>query len=227
MTLILNLLHKDFSILVADRRASSSGPVTLEAGNQKIVVTATKGITIDGLNKLFLSKDSRCAIGVSGAAEEHVPYIADVQGSVGIEKLREIIHRFLVGYPTHESSAKVRFGSTITKNAGILTYFDPTIKRFYTQCYEFSLVHFAATLCTGEETVTKFTVGTGSIAEIDKKANARFEEYRQSIKTIAGIDMSEIRAFYKAVSDVDRDVGTEISVLAASRSALSFTSTAI
>ena len=225
MTLILNLLHKDFSILVADRRASSSGPVTLEAGN--LVVTATKGITIDGFNRLFLSKDSRCAIWVSGAAEEHVPYVSDVQRSVGVHKIREIIHGFLVGYPTHESSAKVRFGSTIKLNAGILTYFEPTIERFYTQCYEFSLVRLAATLCTGEETVTRFTVGSGSIAEIDEKANVRFEEYHQSIKTIADIDMGEIKAFYKAVSDVDPDVGTEISVLAASRSALCFTSTAI
>ena len=227
MTLILNLLHRDFSILVADRRASSPGPITLDAGNRRIVVTAKKGITIDGFNKLFLSKDGRCAIGVAGAAEEHDRYVPEVQESIGIDNIREVIHRFLVGYPTHESSANVRFGSTIKKNAGILTYFEPTINRFYSQWYEFSSVHFSASLCAGEETVTHLKLGSGATAEIEEKAKARFEEYCQSIKTIAEIDMSEITALYRAVGDVDPDVGSDISVLSASRSALSFTNTAI
>jgi len=55
MTFILNVLHKDFSLIASDRKGTTKGPVTLEANGQTINIVSKGTITIEGVQKIHIS----------------------------------------------------------------------------------------------------------------------------------------------------------------------------
>jgi hypothetical protein len=74
MTLILNILHTDFSIILADKRAQTKDTVTIKAGTQSIIVNPAPGgtINLEGFfSKIAFNKTSSLAVGVAGTIGNH------------------------------------------------------------------------------------------------------------------------------------------------------------
>jgi hypothetical protein len=71
MTFVLNLLHPRFSILAADVRGRMREGGTLKTG--KVTIIAKGSVTVNAMDKIALSKDRRCAVGMAGTVKAH-PY---------------------------------------------------------------------------------------------------------------------------------------------------------
>ena len=69
MTFILNILHKDFSLLAADRKGNSQGPVTATVG--KITIVMPSGAVIEGMKKILLPRNHKFAVAFAGSTSDH------------------------------------------------------------------------------------------------------------------------------------------------------------
>ncbi|EKS72440.1 hypothetical protein BURK_005347 [Burkholderia sp. SJ98] len=79
MTFILAVVHKDMSILAADRQGNASGTQEFTIGQTKVTVTAPK-ITINGIKKITLNRTKEFAIGIAGQYADH-SYTSKVESS--------------------------------------------------------------------------------------------------------------------------------------------------
>ena len=85
MTFVLNILHKDFSLLTADRRGQIKGPTTFTWG--KTTINVSGKTTVDGVQKLYLNSNASVAVGFSGTTEDH-SYLAALKQ---IESASEVL----------------------------------------------------------------------------------------------------------------------------------------
>jgi hypothetical protein len=66
---VINLLHKDYSLLAADKQAIATGPVTLKADSMTNHVEG--GVKIEGIRKIDLNVNKRMALGFAGTTSAH------------------------------------------------------------------------------------------------------------------------------------------------------------
>lgn len=69
MTFILNLLHKDFSLIAGDKQGNTIGPGTLEVGTTTIHHNGK--LTVEGVKKIFLAGNKHVALGYAGNTSAH------------------------------------------------------------------------------------------------------------------------------------------------------------
>ena len=90
MTFILNVLHKDFSLLASDRRATSTGPTKIEMPG--ITIHTKKGVTINGFKKIYLAKPKSIAVGYAGTTGDH-SYISEIEKCENVDSTISLIRR--------------------------------------------------------------------------------------------------------------------------------------
>lgn len=70
MTLIVNLLHRDFSLIAADKLANATGPATITTGG--LTIKMPNGGKIEGLFPKVIGTANGCAaVGSAGTIAEH------------------------------------------------------------------------------------------------------------------------------------------------------------
>ena len=88
MTFVLNILHKDFSLMATDRRGNAEGPITMTVGN--ITINTTGGGTIDGFKKTHLNSTQKVAIAIAGQTQAH-PYLEEAKEKASPKEIIDLI----------------------------------------------------------------------------------------------------------------------------------------
>lgn len=135
MTFVLNILHKDYSLLATDRRGNSAGPVTMTAGN---ITIKTPGRTvIDGVKKIRLSKECGQAVGIAGTLDAH-GYLDAFSGMSDGQGALECVGDFVQLAFNFSDRDRLLDGEALMENQSIVTFFDPDKGAFFSALYLFT-----------------------------------------------------------------------------------------
>ena len=225
MTFVLNLLHTDYSLLVVDRKAQTNGPitpedqVTVETGGQTIHIQRAQSLIIEGVQKLFYSKDRRSVIGAAGTYGNHGYLSAFQQSASPADALA-----LFTGPIALDHAVIANTNCTdVTSESGILTYFEPQTERFFSCVFLFSVLHRATYLYSGNTDVPQvFHTGSGGqVFQSDKSKDAvqRFDQIRAKIRSKRDVErhFEHIIALYRAASQVDPGTGENPQAVIATR----------
>ena len=130
MTFVLNLLHKDFSLLAADRQGNVDGPATITVGNMTVHVTGGK-TTINGLKKIAISDNKTCALGIAGNSNEH-RYIEQFKSSETPLHAMKQIRNAMEAFFDFDARDELLAGTPQMENQTLLTFFDNEKSAFFT-----------------------------------------------------------------------------------------------
>ncbi len=224
MTFILNVLHKDMSLLAADRKATAEGPTTITMPGITIHVEA--GATIHGYKKLTLNQSKNLALGIAGNTQDH-PYAQAIEQSAtideGLKAIREHMETFL---RVHDRANLITLTSFM-ENQGIASFFDGDTGTYFSNIFLFSPVHsytrlYARTI----DGARLFHVGSGS-DHFEKAVG--LEEINSFIASIKDSCTPEacipwIQEAYKKVSASDAGSGDEPVFVVSTRASPEFRS---
>ena len=138
MSFIVNVLHKDFSLLVSDLRVTANGPISLKAG--KTTIYAQKGAVITGFVKLRANADRSVALGMAGNAYQHL-YVTEFETTRGVDGAISVIDSYVDKYLRFCDRRQFASQVSIPKKIGVLSFFDADMDCYFSLLYEFSLAH--------------------------------------------------------------------------------------
>ena len=222
MTFILNLLHKEFSLIVGDTRATAAGtdesPAEVTLG--EITLRAPK-IVFDGAKKLFRSKSRNIALGWAGESGRH-KYIAEFQKCRSVDVATSMIQRHIIA--VDHSSALENDGSMMKAESGIMTYFDTASGSFFSQYYEFSSFYYKHFFHAGLDHPQLFTTGSGSEAFVKIFSKDEIRDFVQNTSSLDSLreQFDWIKSAYMRVNERDPGTGAEIVAYLASADSLDF-----
>ena len=222
MTFILNLLHKDFSLIASDRKARSEGPTTLRMPG--ITLHAAKGATIYGFRKLYLSKNYSLAMGIAGQTNDHA-YLDKLQEGVDTHEIRSMVRKHMEGFLENNHEAMLAKNS-FTNNAAIATYHEPRTELFFSNLFSFSHIHNSTRLWSGSENTRLIYAGSGSEALASVMSSDEINQFLNSVQCLDDIPscIEWARMAYKNVSAVDEGTGEEMVAYLATSENRNFTS---
>jgi hypothetical protein len=224
MTFILNILHSDFSVLLADKRAQTKGSITIKTGNTTINVAPGATVNLEGFfPKITLNKSSSLAVGVSGTIVGvagplgNHGYLEQVKSQVGIdESLAQIIKAITSAAIPDRSIFKTN--TTFSQDQGIATFFDSAISMYFTLRYTFCEAaistlwyvpvtsrskviccgsgadHFVAAV--GQDTIEDFA---SSFTSADQLA-ARLDWFKNAFEKVSAVDTQVGKEFVGFIS---------------------------
>lgn len=133
MTFVLNVLHKDFSVLVADKQGGASGTVVLETGGTTITVNSPN-ITINGIQKLFTNHPNSLVVGIAGQIQDH-PYTTRINDAKDTTSALDIIHSHMATSHVRGNRRAIIDNTPVMQNEGLVTYFDVDTGEFFTDLF--------------------------------------------------------------------------------------------
>lgn len=218
MTFVLNLLHKDYSLLATDRRGTSDGPVTLTAGNIQI---HTQGNTlIEGVKKIRLSDDKRRSVAFAGRTSDH-GYLDAFAKAGTAQTAMQCVRSHMESFFNFEDRDRMLRGEPIMENQSIVSFFDAEKEAFFSSLYLFSPYSSGHQLYARKSNPAPqlFHVGSGSthfekavgLDEINSFIS-RLKEGLNLAEQLVWLDM----AFGK-VSSIDAGCGTEFEAVLSTR----------
>lgn len=99
MTLILNILHKDMSVLAADKKARAEWSISPTSFS---TVPPGKGCVVHDFNKVTMNSRRTLALGIAGHAPDHF-YIQEIERSDniddGLRAIRKHIESTRIAFP--------------------------------------------------------------------------------------------------------------------------------
>lgn len=219
MTLIINVLHKDFSLLAADRQANASGPTTITIGNLRVELP--NGGKIIGLfPKVITTANGTAALGSSGTTAEHTyleAFKSATSAEMGLRAVRDVAHGF---FDFNERELLLR-GEIQMINSSITSFFDAEKDSFWSFIINYTRFAFSQSVYARRVNASAqiFSVGSGH------DALARILDGEEHDKFIASITKSWremdlalwLERCFKAVSDEDNTVGDTYDALIAHR----------
>lgn len=220
MTFVVNILHKDFSLISSDRKASSEGPTTIKVN--RITIHAEKGVTIQGFKKLYFSKGMTAALGISGNANQH-SYTGEFENSEHILSALTLIRSHMENFLQQDYTA-LSLSDSFTNNEAIGTYYSSETDSFFSNIFEFSPIHYCTRLYMGSENAKLISVGSGGNVF---SSDTQLEDLRQSFPSDESLSNIQsyldwvIRA-YREVSALDEHTGEEVVAFLATKGAPSF-----
>jgi hypothetical protein len=204
MTFVLNLLNKDFSLLVADQRARIPGPATLNVSGISIHVQGTT--TIDGLPKIHLNSDRGAALGVAGNKLDH-SYITQFEKTISISESLAIIQKHLAGVLSPEVALKQE---SFQLNEGIATSFDSGQGIYFSNIYSFTPAGHSSQLYT-RRTAGASLISIGSGRRVQEQAIGKEElnTFPSSVRSVDELELylNWIDAAYKKIHKLDENTG--------------------
>lgn len=219
MTFVLNLLHKDFSLIAADKQGNANGPVAFSIGEMNIQINSPK-TTIEGIQKVFLSDNRAMALGIAGTLGEH-EYInlfsraeSPVQGMKCIRDHMEAKFRF-------DQRDLLLNGQDVMQNQSILSFFDAEKGAFFTTFNAYT--PFSNLTCTyaRRQSPTPMLVHAGSGSSMLESA-VGLESINQFIADVEkganlALQLEWFEKTFKAVSKVASGCGEDFNAVLASR----------
>ena len=215
MTFILNVLHRDFSLLASDTKGSSKGPLTINALGWKI--SMPQGGTIHGVRKIHLSRSKKLALGVSGNTGDH-SYTDEIKKLKNYRSVLQKIHGHIGNYLTEDCSVVLEGGRFMT-NAVITTYMEPKTKVFFSSYSEFHRVQGYTKLYAGEEHGCLIHAGSGSSVLDEAVGIDCINEFCGSIRGASDIPacVRWMREAYEKVSQIDEGSNEKMVAVVASK----------
>lgn len=157
MTFILNVLHKDMSILAADQRAIAEWPVVTPLD---MAVDAGGGSIIHDYKKITLNSSKNLALGISGHTQYH-GYTQTVERSVGIDEVLLTIRKHMDEFLHFHDRTSLSALTSFTANQGIASFFDQDLAMYFSNTFLFSPVENQTRLHRGTDVVKLFHAGSG------------------------------------------------------------------
>ena len=208
MTFILNVLHRDFSLIGSDRKATSKGPTTIKMPG--ITIHSNKGATIHGYKKIYLSKKMKIAVGIAGHVNDH-DYIHEIEKIENIKSTFSLIRNHMERFLAQDHKSIVACHS-FPQNEGIGTYYIPEANVFFSNIYIFSSIHNSTRLYVGKEDPILIHVGSGSRVFESAVGSEEIRKVLNSARSISDITslVEWMKQAYREVSSIDKDSGEEM-----------------
>lgn len=207
MTFILNLLHKDFSLIAGDQMGQATGPVTVSLGGLtvKIQNAGNENTTITGLQKIKLSNNRLIALGVAGTLSDHDGYSSRLQEISDPSEAMKSIHRHMTDFFDFDGRDTLLEGKTQELNQSLLTFFDKDKEAFFTCYHQFSKLTFGSALYARRMNAAPTLVHAGSGSSKFEEAMGLDEINAFLDRVKAGISLEETLAwFVKAFLNVSK-----------------------
>lgn len=220
MTLILNILHKDMSILAADRLAIEGHPVTTTPDTTD---RAGGGTKVHDYKKITMNPSRSLALGIAGQTQDHY-YLPSIQISASIDDALWTIRKHMEGFLRIHDRSGLSALTSFAVNQGIVSFFDQAVGMYFSSKILFSPVQSQIRLYRASDETKIFYAGSGSenfenvvgIDSIDMiKASTR-----TSCTPKACIEWME--GAYRKVSAADAGTGSEAVFVVSTRSSPSF-----
>lgn len=224
MTFILNILHKDMSLLAADRKALAVAPVT--RASPGVMMHADERFQIDTYKKITLNQSRSLAIGIAGLTHEH-HYTQKIERNVTVDQGLLIIQDHVNGFLRIKDRASLIPLSSAMLNQGIASFYDTHTGTYFSMEYRFSPVQCSTRLHPARDRIRLLCAGTGSEHFEDAVGAAEIEAFiastTDSFTTKACLLW--VRDAFKKVSAKDSNSGEEPMFVISTRSNLQFRST--
>ena len=215
MTFVLNVLHSEFSLIAADTKAVSKGPTTIKMSG--ITLFAKKGVTIQGYQKIKMSRSKNVAVGHSGNVEDHV-YLGAIENQDSIGRVLYLIRAHTENFLEQDHKSVVEH-RTFVENAGIATYYEPETGICFSNIYAFSRIHNYMKQFAGGERACLIHVGSGSSVFECAVGLEEINRFVGSVQSSSDIPycIEWMKESYKKVSSVDEGTGEEMVAFLATR----------
>jgi hypothetical protein len=135
MTFVLNVLHKDFSLVASDRRGMAAEAVTMNVGG--ISIRTVGGGVIDGIKKSHLNANKRVCVSYAGNVSDH-SYIEKTQEQHDPENIVKLIRAHAENQFDFASRADLVSSVPKMQNQAIATFFDEQTSSFFTTYHSFT-----------------------------------------------------------------------------------------
>lgn len=215
MTLILNVLHEEMSVLAADKMARAEWSISPMSFS---TVPPGKGDVVQDFNKVTMNSSRTLALGVAGLTQDH-GYTQKIAQSEKIDDALRVIRKHIEGFVPIYDRSKLRALSSFMPNEGIATFFDQSLGGYFTYKYLFSPIEFRARLHRGTDEVKILFAGSGSKYLKGECGQADIAEFKSSSKNSCTLEecMSWMKYVYNRVSQSDPEIGDEPVFLASTK----------
>lgn len=208
MTFILNILHRDMSILAADQKAISGG---LDISAPDMSGSVESGSVVNDFNKITLNPRLLLAIGIAGNTHEHY-YLPEIRLSSSINdvlfKIRKNMEYSLRLNDRHGLKSLPRF----MVNQSIVTFFDKDADMYCTNTFLFSPVENQTRLYSGGDVAKIIPAGSGSQYFEEMVGKESIESFISSTKNSCTPEtcIPWVQDAYEKVSARDGYTGSEV-----------------
>lgn len=218
MTFVLNILHKDYSLLVADRKGHAKGPVTVNAGS--ITVTMTNGGIINGVRKIHLNGAANCALGYAGQTDAHKyldQLIGTANGQSALRCVTDYVHKNLA----IDSLEEILPGAPTMENQLIVSFFDEATEAFFSSYHLFTRFNSGTHITARKQNAspTLLHVGSGS-ANFEKAVGLdAINSFIADLKDGMGLAdrLAWLDGAFEKVSAIDPGCGSDYDAVLATR----------
>lgn len=222
MTFILNVLHRDMSILAADRKAIAEWPVSSASS---IAVPARGRLVVSDFNKITLNLSGILALGIAGHTRDHY-YTQEFERSVSIDEglltIRKHMERFL---RVHDRAGLSKLTS-FTVNQGIASFFDENTGMYFSNTFLFSPVRNEYRLHRAADEAKIFHAGSGSEHFEKAIGSMEIDSFLTAIKSACTPEacIPWMQDAFRKVGASDTNSGTEAMYVVSTRSSPKFRS---
>jgi len=203
MTFLMNVIHDDFSLLVADKKANTRGQTTIQFGN--LTVNLEEGGSIIGFNKIFTNSKTDLILGIAGDANQH-KYLDDFNSSVTANDSIHWIEKFIDNQLAFNNRVQFLENYSQKENQGILSFYDDETSKFYSFVFTFNpCCKYMQLFQTVENTLVITTRGSGQqhfMKIFDQKSLDKLIAETHGREDIQKV-ISWITPIYKKVSEMD------------------------
>ena len=210
MTFILNVLHKDFSLLAADRKGTAKGGGEIKFGN--FIIRTKRDIEIHGIQKIYLSKNKNIAIGLAGNIKEH-SYCTKINKCKNLDQLVSLIHKCMYNFLIIDNHEEILKHDSFNENSGIITYYETKTKEFFSIYYSFSYIHNFYNLHPREKIGGRLIhAGSGRTVFESAVGLDNIHKFCRSLSSLKEIPsyLNWMKDAYKKVSIEDEDSSEEM-----------------
>jgi hypothetical protein len=223
MTFVLNLLHKDFSLIAADKQGNSSGPTTFKQGG--LTINTTGKLTIEGINKIVLSADKKMAMGYAGTVSDH-GYLELFKKSESPVEAMRIFRTHMESYYDFDTRDLLLEGKPQMENQILLSFFDPEKSAYFTNMNFYTKLSNSTCINARRANPSPMLCHTGSGSNSFESATG-IESINSFIAEVAaGADLAyQLQWFeeaFKKVSAVAQGCGSNFDAVLSTRESQEF-----
>jgi len=219
MTLIVNVLHKDFTLLAADKLANAAGPATITMG--RLTINLPNGGSVTGLFPKVITAANGCAAaGSAGVIAEHT-YVDAFKATTTPEDALAAIRNAAQDFFDFAERDQYLEGKGQMINESIVSFFDVAKSAFWTFIIKYTRFESHQFVYARNKNPKAYVFSTGSgNATLHEKVPE--EEMQQFIDSIAD-EWSEsqlvqwLDKIFRIVSENNKTVGATYDSMIATR----------
>lgn len=211
MTFILNILHRDISILAADQRAISGLPASE-------VASAAVSAVVNDYKKITMNSSRSLAIAIAGNTQDHY-YIPEIPLTVSINEVLSKIRRNMESFLRVNDRGNLGKLMPFTANQSIVTFFDRDEGMYFSNEFMFSHVQNRTRLHRSSDGVKILYAGSGGEHFEKSVGLEHIESFISSASNACTLEecISWVKDAYIKVSASDPGCGSEAIIVVSTR----------